>query len=257
MNSMTPSKPKRYLLWQVPMTVVFLAFGLLMAAQYYTHSEGGSLANESTANLAMIIKSGNDNKQALEAELAALKAELAESQALVEKGESLYATMSSRIDNLSIAIGDIPVEGSGLVITVTGDSNLMYYDLIDITNELFVSGAEAVSINDIRFTSHTQIAEQARFNEVFDEETQTYNSVTHYVITVDGEELRYPIIIKAVGDPQTLAKGLEYPGGIIDSLNTLYSVYPTIKPMERLEIPAATPVAYRHAVLAPAAAEGK
>ncbi len=242
----------RDLLWQLPLTLVFLAFGLLLAAQYYTHSESGSLVNESTANLALIIKSGNDNKQALEAELAALKSELAESQALVENGESLFATMSSRIANLQIVLGDTAVQGPGLVIQITGESYLMYYDLIDIVNERFVSGAEAVSINDTRFTSRTQISEQARFNEVFDETTQTYESVSHSVITVDGEELLYPIIIKAVGNAQTLAKGLDYPGGIIDNLTTLYGVYPTIRQAEKVEIPLAQPGTYEFAGVSPA-----
>lgn len=251
MNEAKAPNKKRSLLWQLPLTVVFLTFGLLLMAQYHTHSEAGSLENESAADLAMIMKSVNDNKQALENELAMLQAELAENEALVAGGESLVATMNSRIANLSLAIGAEEVFGSGLSITITNESNLMYYDLIDMINELFISGAEVVAINDIRFTSRTAIAEEARYSEVFDETTQKYTSASRYVITVNGEELLFPIIIKAIGDPATLEKGLDYPGGIIESLNTLYGVYPTIRQMEELHIPAAVYATRQYAALPP------
>ena len=61
-----------------------------------------------------------------------------------------------------------------------------------------------------------------------------------YAITVDGAVLDFPIIIKAVGDPNTLATGLTYPGGIIDSLNTLYQVFPMIRLEDSLDIPKST-----------------
>lgn len=235
---MEKAAQRKRLLWQLPLTVAFLIFGMLLAAQYYTHSEGASLEHESTANLAMLIKSGNDNKQALETELASLQRELAETQQLVDGGESIFATMSSRIANLRIATGAIAVSGSGLSISINSNANLLYYDLIDLVNELFISGAEAVSINDIRFTSHTRLDEAARINTTYDQASRTTGSVTSYVLTVDGRELLYPIVIKAIGDPATLAKGLDYPGGIIENLNTLYGVHPQVKEEEAITIPA-------------------
>ncbi len=50
-----------------------------------------------------------------------------------------------------------------------------------------------------------------------------------------------------LGDPVTLKTGLTYPGGIIESLNSLYMVYPVIKKADNLVIPAADDYSYEYA----------
>ena len=123
----------------------------------------------------------------------------------------------------------------------------MYYDIIDLVNELFSSGAEAVAINDTRFTIHTVISEKETVVDTKDEYGNTYKKES-YIPTIDGKEILYPIVIKAIGDPLTLETGLSYPGGIIESLNSLYMVYPIIKPSDNLVIPAAKSYSYEYAV---------
>jgi uncharacterized protein YlxW (UPF0749 family) len=55
--------------------------------------------------------------------------------------------------------------------------------------------------------------------------------------TVDGERLYYPIVIEAIGDANTLEKGLTFTGGIIDNLNS-FSIYPQIEQKQEVVIPA-------------------
>lgn len=222
------SLKKKHILfnWQWPLTIVFLCFGFLLIAQYQTNEElSGTLANESQANLAMILKSVTDNKEQVQTELDSLKNELSELQSLVDSGSSISTAIKTKIDNLQTAIGTLPVKGTGLTITITGDSNLMFYDVIDIINELFVSGAEAVAINDTRITNNTQISEK--------------DSGDKYTITINDDPLLFPVVLKAIGDPVSLETGLTYPGGIIENLNTLYHVYPEIHHEEEITIPAA------------------
>ena len=116
----------------------------------------------------------------------------------------------------------------------------------DRVNELFASGAEAVSINDTRFTIHTVISEKETVVETRDESGKPYQKES-YVPIINGKELLYPIVIKAIGDPVTLETGLTYPGGIIESLNSLYMVYPVIKKADNLVIPAAEDYSYQYA----------
>ncbi|MDD2569159.1 MAG: DUF881 domain-containing protein, partial [Clostridia bacterium] len=111
-------------------------------------------------------------------------------------------------------------------ITITADSPLMNVDLVDIINELRVTGAEAIAVNDVRITSYTSIGEGVDANN-------------NAIITINGSRLLTPVVIKAIGKPATLQEGLTFPGGIIDNLNTLYNIYPTIKQSEKLTIPAA------------------
>lgn len=233
-------KSKGPLLWQLPLTVAFLCFGLLLMAQYNTHIvQSSSLANESHENLALIIKNVNDNLQSLTAERRQLEAELNELTRAVQNGDSLTSAASARINNLKTAIGWQEVNGPGLSMTITSDSNLMYRDIIDIVNELMNSGAEAVSINEVRFTVHTQIAETIRSKEVEDAESGEIQRLDYSVITIDGQELRAPIIIRAIGNPATLESALTLPGGIMSTLVTLFGVEPTIRQAENLVIPAA------------------
>ncbi len=221
------SGKKCFFYWQWPLAFVFMCFGFLLVAQYQTNvALSGSLTNESQANLAMILKSVNDKKEQLQNELVSLQDELDELQTLAASGESLSSSVRGKIDTLQTAIGASDVEGQGLTVTITGESNLMYYDVIDIINELFVSGAEAVSINETRITNNTMISEKD-------------NSLDGYSITVDGKPLLFPVVIKGIGNPESLETGLTYPGGIIENLNTLYHVYPTIRQEKKLTMPAA------------------
>ena len=241
--------------WMMALFIVFFCFGILLMAQYHTHqNERDALVNESSANLAMIIKSANDNKESLQAELETLQDQLDKSQSLVASGNSLSSSIRSRIANLQTVTGSKQVTGSGISVTITGESNIMYYDLIDLVNELFASGAEAVSINDTRFTMHTVISEKETVVDARDSAGKPYQKESYGPI-INGKELLYPIVIKAIGAPVTLETGLTYPGGIIESLNSLYMVYPVIKQSDNLVIPAAEKYLYKYATV-PETTEG-
>ena len=245
------SNNNNFILWQLPLMVVFLIFGMLLVAQYNTYvARSGSLENQTTPNLAIIMKSVNDHKNQLEEELNDLETELVDTQALIDNGESVAESIRNRITHLQTATGDKPITGDGITITITGSSSKMYdYDLIDIINELFVSGAEAVSINEQRFTINTHIYEDRRYREVFDDTTQKYNQESYIVLMLNGSEMLYPIIIKAIGDPVTLENGLDYPGGIIENLNTLYNIYPVIKHSTNLTISGAERTGFRYSTV--------
>jgi len=242
------SQKHQSLIWQLPLTLIFLFFGLMITAQYQTHqNQSSALESQSEANLAILIKDANDRKSLLENDLSLLQTELEELEAMVAGGQSIAASIQTRINNINTAFGLKPISGPGISLTITGESNLMYIDIIDIVNELFVSGAEAVSINGMRFTSHTLISEEARLAEEFDPVTQKTVSSEQYVTLVNGKELLYPIIIQAVGNAQALETGLTMSGGIISVLNSLYRVFPVIKQMQDLHIPAAPIYEYEYA----------
>lgn len=246
---MRTKKNTKSVIWIITLTVVFFCFGILLMAQYYTHREQTtSLAKESPASLAMIVKAVNDNKNTLTAELEALQQQLNKTEDMIESGIGLSSSMRNRINSLQIVTGDKAVTGTGISVTITGESHLQYFDLIDLINELFVSGAEAVSINDIRFTIHTHISDEEIITTVTDAEGRTYQQ-RGFMPMVNGKELLYPIVIKAIGDPATLSTGLKYPGGIVESLESLYMIYPVIKKMDQIIIPATSTFYYKQSNL--------
>ena len=56
-------------------------------------------------------------------------------------------------------------------------------------------------------------------------------------ITLNHQPLTFPIYITAIGDPNTLEKGLTLPGGIIDNL-ALFRAFPYLEKSEEIIIPA-------------------
>ncbi|MDD2498419.1 MAG: DUF881 domain-containing protein [Desulfitobacteriaceae bacterium] len=221
--------------WQIPLFIALFIFALLVSTQYRTQiAYVHSLSNQKSEDLVAIVKSLNEKRNLLEAELDKLAKTKRSLDEKYNAGSSLIANLTKDLQHLKVITGAVPVEGPGIIISITGDSNLMYLDLIDLVNELWVSGAEAIAINNIRIDNQTIIS-------------QGEDSNHRLVITVNNQPLLSPVVIKAIGNPDTLEKGLTFTGGIIDSLNTLYSVYPVIKKEENVTLPTAQPSkAFKH-----------
>jgi len=223
-----PQKPKRiFAAWQLSLALVFLCFGFLAIAQYNTHiAYSHSLETQNYSNLSTLALGLMDRRSQLFSEVNSLKYELEDIKDILYSGASLNDTVEERINTIQTAIGVTEVSGPGVSVTITSESSqLVAYDIIDIINELFVSGAEAVSINDQRVTVQTQIAD-------FD------GGYGNFSIVIDGQTLLLPVVIKAIGNPSTLEAGLIYTGGIGDILRILH-IFPLVKQEENIIIPAA------------------
>ncbi|MEL7563899.1 MAG: DUF881 domain-containing protein, partial [Dehalobacterium sp.] len=129
--------------WQVPLFIALFVFGVLISTQYSTQQAlENSLSNQDQEDLVTLVKSLNEKRGQLEAEVDNLfktKLSLDEKAAL---GSNLVNSLEAELRQLRLLNGTIPVHGPGILITITGDSNLMYSDLIELVNELWVSGAE-------------------------------------------------------------------------------------------------------------------
>ncbi|MEG1501495.1 MAG: DUF881 domain-containing protein [Clostridiales bacterium] len=210
--------------WQITLTFILLIFGVLLTAQFYTHiAVSNSLEMQNAEDLSMIILNLNQNRDSLLNELITIRHEYDSIEEKAHSGISLSATLDNQIKQLQVFSGAVAVYGPGVSISITGDSNIIYLDIIDLINELYATGAEAVSINDHRIQYNTIIKE-------------AYNNNGVLIMTVDGQELLSPIVVKAIGDPETLEKGLTFTGGIIDLFNIRFQVYPIVKKEEKIII---------------------
>lgn len=91
-------------------------------------------------------------------------------------------------------------------------------DLIGVVNELQNAGAEAISVNDQRIILNSAI------------------SCGGNIITVNGEKIGVPFIIKAIGLPEQLAGALERAEGYIDMLEDA-GVRTSVEKTNNLTIP--------------------
>ena len=205
--------------WQLSLTITFLLLGILISTQLQTQNRlASSLSEQTTTDLTIIVKNLTEKRQSL-------------SQAIEEMESNIATYKASYVDNTELIHqldADISrsemVQGPGISVVVTKNNAMLYRDLLDIVNELWAAGAEAISINDQRVTFNSNIY---------------YAEISHETyLTLDGELLRYPLTINAIGDPDTLDKGLSLPGGIMDVVATL-GVHPSITHMDELHLPAA------------------
>jgi uncharacterized protein YlxW (UPF0749 family) len=108
-------------------------------------------------------------------------------------------------------LGLLPVQGKGLAVTLQdgeydpeavnpNDYIVHESHIFQVINELYISGAEAISINGQRIHGNSHIV------------------CTGPVITVDGVQHPAPFTIAAIGKPDVLASSIELGGGVRDQL---------------------------------------
>ncbi len=197
--------------------LTFLSFAIVCQINFESNSVQ-SLESQSTENLVAMVRSLNDYRNRLNAELAVLER--------TESSRSVTVSLEQQLNSARIFSGAAAVSGPGISVTITADYDLYSTDVIDIVNELKVSGAEAIAINNQRVTNKSRITQETDLDE-------------HLFLALDGERLLTPIVITAIGDPATLEKGLIFTGGIVDNLNTLYGIYPIVRQEEQVTMPAA------------------
>ncbi len=209
--------------WRTPVLIAFLLLGIMISLQFRTQQVYlNDLSLQPTDNLVQILTNLHDKRNTLEREQSDLEMQQQAISSDSNSGASLADNLTKESDQLQIALGLIPVKGQGITITIPPDSPLVYLDLVDITNELWASQAEAVSINNQRVTAWTTI--------FWNKETMA--------ITVNGEEITFPVTIKAIGNPDQLQSGLQLLGGVIDDL-AIYKIYPQIEKDQELVLPGA------------------
>ena len=219
MEQVAKGKPKL----QITLFFLCIALGLLLSVRFTNEGNASYLERQNPEDLLAIWRDLIEKQSALEEELDAL---LEQKKAITEEASEDSSALTSVQQQRNILYqvnGIVPVSGPGIKVVFSGDTPLLYLDLVDIINELWASGAEAISVNTERVTLSTSFF----FTE----------TVSGIYLTANGSILEYPITIKAVGNPNMLERGLTFPGGIVDNLSTLYNIKPTIQSSENLHLP--------------------
>lgn len=211
--------------WQLTLTIAFACLGLLLSLQFKTHRAlVDDLNLQSTETLATIAKNLSSKYYELIQEVWDLRTQLKLFEQSADQNKTALEAMAREHQKLDIAIGSVPVEGPGLIITIPdNDLYFGYQDIIDIINELWNAGAEAVSVNDIRINNNVSILP-----------TDSISS-----ILLNNKEISYPFVIKAIGEPSNMEKGIAIPSGIIDYLRTIRKIPLEIKQADKISLPAA------------------
>ncbi len=211
--------------WQLTLTIAFACLGLLLSLQIRTHKAMvNDLNSQNNEALAVIARNLTSKYYRLIQEVWDLRSERKLLEQSEDRNKTVLEAMARERQKLNIATGSIPVEGPGLIITIMqNDQYFRYNDIIDIVNELWNAGAEAISVNSYRVNNNTSFLPG--------------NEEPFTTIMLNGVKLSYPYVIMAIGEPAALDKGISIPSGIIDNLRTIYKIPLEIKQEEKISLP--------------------
>jgi len=175
----------------------FVGFMFSMAMETYGAADKKAIPAE--AGLSSLLKLELENEQ-LANDNAALREELAKFQ----EGQNALSLAAQKLNQARINAGLTDMKGRGVVITLDDSkqevelgediNNYVIHEqyLRQIVNALWNGGAEAISINNQRLTTHTEIFCAGSY------------------IQINGTRQMPPYRIKAIGNPANLQSALDF-----------------------------------------------
>lgn len=199
---------------QLFIAVVCGLLGFLLAYQFKVLSSKNIESNISNYNKNDImseVESLKKEKDELKETNSKLSDELKKMEETAAKNGDVGKDIKNQLDNARMHLGIVDVKGPGITLTISPKSSIFGTNQIDsgrdlgedelvhIVNLLWYSGAEAISINDIRITPQTGIKTAGNGIAI---------GSSGKVYTKDK------ITVKAIGDKARLNVGISFPGSL-------------------------------------------
>jgi uncharacterized protein YlxW (UPF0749 family) len=202
---------------------LFLGLGFALAVQVQS-TQDSALSNARTTDLVRILDDLGEQRERLGAEAARLELTLQGLRSGADRAGAARDEARDRLQTLRILAGTVPVEGPGIQLVVTDpERGVTAADLVDAVQELRDAGAEALQIADVRIVGSSWIIDSPEG------------------IVVDGEVVDPSYLIRAIGDPDTMASALAIPGGVIEGLQEA-GARPSVTEQEEVIIDALKPL---------------
>jgi uncharacterized protein YlxW (UPF0749 family) len=216
--------------------VLLFLLGFTMVVQMRTVATDPTLAAARQEELVRILADLDAHEERLRNDITELEETWRRLTTAGQSQEEALQEAARRADELGILAGTLPVTGPGLVVEIrAGVSGLSAGALLDAVQELRGAGAEAIQISDRQDTDVRVVA-------------GSYFLDHEQGIVVDGELLRSPYTITAIGDPQTLQPALTIPAGVVESVHSLGGTVTMQDEPDGVEVSAVRgPATLRHA----------
>jgi uncharacterized protein YlxW (UPF0749 family) len=199
------------------LVLVSMLLGLILSIQFRTINKSvgeGVLPTQRSQQLALELKKLQSERESQVNRILELESKIEK----YEKGESeknIYTeNLYKDAMKYRMLAGYQEVEGTGIILEINdppvdlqfGDSYSIVDELdliLQIISVLNAADAEAISINDQRYTSYTEIVRAGNH------------------IEINGVSTNSPITIKAIGNPATLESALAIKMGVVWQLRKL------------------------------------
>lgn len=177
-----------------------ILLGLAIATQVQLTQERG-LNALSQSELIRVLDDVSVRSSRLDAQLRELETTRDRLKSGTGSSAEALEQAQKRVDTLGILAGTVGARGPGVTITLSDPkAALTGPNILDLIQELRDAGAEAIDVGGVRVVASTYIGE-------IDGD-----------IAVDGVPVKRPIVIKAIGDSNTMSSAMTIPGGIVETV---------------------------------------
>lgn len=180
-------------------TSIFLGFLLAMQAKAFANVNS-ILQRDNSSNVFQEIRLLKNKNADLTKETLELESTIED---LKDQKFSLKA-IDDQIQKYRKLTGESKIFGPGITLKVDGKISTPW--IVDLVNELFAAGAEAVDINGIRLIN----------------ESIGFDTLPQGQTLLNGSILNPPYIINAIGDSYLLEKTPNLPGAILDRIEDAF-----------------------------------
>lgn len=126
----------------------------------------------------------------------------------LDNNENAMQLLQSEVNEAEAYLGFTEMQGEGIIVTLkdNDEATIEHDDLLFLVNELVAAGAEAISINDERIVSTTEIV-----------------PVKEYIIFINSKKISGPYVVKAIGEKKYLESALTIKSGYLDQRKIVYN----------------------------------
>ena len=173
------------------------------------------------------VMKANETTKKLTTEIQIAQKELEDLRKNSSANNDEAQKLEEELTELNKSLGYTDVTGQGIVITLkdaaSSDTNTINniihdLDLVEVVNELFNAGAEAVSINDQRIISISSI------------------NCTGNVVKINNQKISVPFVVRAVGNSEELKQTMTRPNGCLDFLQR-FSIGVKVEEKSEITVP--------------------
>lgn len=219
---------------KIAIACICCVLGLVMATQIKSVREvtdGGFLSSQKAQTLTAELRQLRLEKEQLYEELTDLENRLREYERSEADENLMIKNLQNDLERYQLLAGYLPGAGPGVVVRVDdpprlagqGESDSFiifnYEILLELINTLNAAGAEAISINDQRYVSTTELYYAS--NALYINDTATYP----------------PYEIKAIGNPETLEAALNMRYGVVWRMKQYYSLQVDVRKENEIFLP--------------------
>ena len=187
---------------QATVAVLLAVLGFAAVTQVKANDKDDQYVGARQGDLVQYINNLSLASQRTEAEIARLQQTRDALRSDTRSRRTAVERAQQQADTLGIMAGTVPVVGSGVRVTVTDEKGgVGSNQLLEGLEELRDAGAEAIELNN-----RVRVVAQSSLKDV------------DGGVLVDGQVLRAPYVIEAIGSPHDLATALEFKDGFVDEV---------------------------------------